>query len=200
MKKRNLIVLVAVTTAMIALAILFISLASFRGYLGEDVYKDLKSGIWRSRYHRETVSDQTFEIAKKICKERGWSWGRVRTHGFDGSLAVFHPWRKGGEERFLVDGKTGGIASEYRIIDIDRNGIEKSVVIEYNYENGQKSALFSYKEGIPHGPRMRYYENGKIAKQQSFKEGKLHGTESIYDSDGKLIKRVHWENGQEISR
>lgn len=79
------------------------------------------------------------------------------------------------------DGTRGGIMRESPYERGKRHGTEKSY-----HENGQISAIHTYKDDVEDGPYETYFDTGKLQSQTSMKSGKKDGVSKYWRPNGNL--------------
>ena len=57
------------------------------------------------------------------------------------------------------------------------------IMLEGNFEDGEKSGLFT-----------EYHENGRPARKLTYVNGMRHGTVQIFDEDGKPFQKAYYQN------
>lgn len=64
-----------------------------------------------------------------------------------------------------------------------------------HYENGEKSAVYTLKEGLEHGKAEFYYNSGEIMEQGSFRKGKKDGRWVRWAEDGTKLAEAYYNEG-----
>lgn len=95
------------------------------------------------------------------------------------------------ETKYKYD-DNGKLKDEYEVNDTGKpDGIWKSYFLD-----GTLKGTATYKNGILHGPYIRYHANGKKAVSANYRNGVLHGTRITFNLEGISIKKTLYINGE----
>jgi antitoxin component YwqK of YwqJK toxin-antitoxin module len=80
--------------------------------------------------------------------------------------------------------------------DAEKNYISTGLWV-YWYENGQKKAEGTFKDGKLEGPYTSWYENGQKKAEANYKDGKLEGLVTLWYESGKKKSESTYNDGKQ---
>jgi antitoxin component YwqK of YwqJK toxin-antitoxin module len=80
----------------------------------------------------------------------------------------------------------------------DTKELYSGVAVWY-YDNGQKRAEGTYKDGRPNGKVTAWHENGQKGYEGTYKDGELDGLSTTWYENGQKNFEVNYKDGELIS-
>ena len=195
-------------------------------------YKDDVSEAYYVDYYK------TGQMETQGWYKNGEQHGEWRSYYEDGSLQSIYYYHNGkfhnNQEEYAVNGSLSNIynyiygelitdavynndGSLFETINFQQE--DNSYQLAYNYSNGNQMSVFTYVNGIKHGPYSNfdyygkkvisgaylndsqdgtwtwYYDNGAVESVRKYVNGQLHGESIDYFKDGKLQNKYYYSNG-----